>query len=141
VGASCEWRQGALVIPLFNGKFWDLVSQCGLVAGLTGTANEQAAGLGRPIVSFPTRGTQYTRAFGRSQQHLLGGALAFLEAGPGAAAAKGLEILRSPELGARMGAAGHERVERGQAAKDIVGEILRLLGEPAPATRTPPLVR
>lgn len=43
--------------------------------GLAGTANEQMVGYGIPVVSFVTKGKQYTWRFAEAQQRLLGLAL------------------------------------------------------------------
>lgn len=52
----------------------------------SGTAAEQVAGYGVPLVSFPTSGPQYTLAFARRQQRLLGEALLLVKAHPPAIA-------------------------------------------------------
>ena len=47
----------------------------GLMQLMPGTANEQAAGLGIPVVGFATAGPQYVAGFAARQQRLLGAAL------------------------------------------------------------------
>lgn len=58
--------------------FKPLLEQASAVVGLAGTANEQAVGLGVPLISFAGTGQQYTWAFGEAQQRLLGPGLSFL---------------------------------------------------------------
>jgi uncharacterized protein (TIGR03492 family) len=49
---------------------------CGtVVIGMAGTAHEQAAAMGRPVVGFPGQGAQFGPQFLRLQQRLLGDAL------------------------------------------------------------------
>ncbi|MGV3524159.1 MAG: lipid-A-disaccharide synthase-related protein [Candidatus Sericytochromatia bacterium] len=55
-----------------------VLAQAAAAVGLAGTANEQAVGLGVPVISFATPGLQYTWAFGEAQQRLLGAGLCFL---------------------------------------------------------------
>jgi uncharacterized protein (TIGR03492 family) len=47
--------------------------------GTSGTGNEQAVGLGKPVVSFATQGPQYTRNFAKAQARLLGAGLVFVD--------------------------------------------------------------
>jgi uncharacterized protein (TIGR03492 family) len=52
--------------------FADILQQCDLVAGMAGTAIEQAVGLGKPIIQIPTTGPQFTYPFAEAQMRLLG---------------------------------------------------------------------
>ncbi len=52
--------------------FADILQQCDLVAGMAGTAIEQAVGLGKPIIQIPGAGPQFTYAFAEAQMRLLG---------------------------------------------------------------------
>jgi uncharacterized protein (TIGR03492 family) len=52
--------------------FADILHQCDLVAGMAGTAIEQAVGLGKPIIQIPSAGPQFTYVFAESQMRLLG---------------------------------------------------------------------
>ncbi|MCS7031378.1 MAG: lipid-A-disaccharide synthase-related protein [Gloeomargarita sp. SKYG116] len=63
---------------------------------LAGTATEQLAGLGKPVVSFPGQGPQYTRHFARYQQRLLGPSLRLVDR-PEAVGPALQEILSSPD--------------------------------------------
>jgi uncharacterized protein (TIGR03492 family) len=52
--------------------FGDILQQCDLVAGMAGTAIEQAVGLGKPIIQIPSAGPQFTYVFAEAQMRLLG---------------------------------------------------------------------
>ncbi len=52
--------------------FADILHQCDLVAGMAGTAIEQAVGLGKPIIQIPGAGPQFTYTFAEAQMRLLG---------------------------------------------------------------------
>ncbi|RIH82797.1 hypothetical protein Mlute_02386 [Meiothermus luteus] len=53
-----------------------------VAVGTAGTANEQAAGMGLPVVAFPTPGPQYIYPNALRQSRLLGKALRLVEAHP-----------------------------------------------------------
>jgi uncharacterized protein (TIGR03492 family) len=55
--------------------FGDILHQCDLVAGMAGTAIEQAVGLGKPIIQIPGAGPQFTYAFAEAQMRLLGSSI------------------------------------------------------------------
>jgi uncharacterized protein (TIGR03492 family) len=97
-------------IPILSNAFAALLHQATVILGTSGTGNEQAVGLGKPVVAFATKGPQYTLNFAQAQARLLGAGLTLLEnpsphelatairnANPQAARVAGLE---------RMGSAG-----------------------------------
>ncbi|WP_424951286.1 lipid-A-disaccharide synthase-related protein [Deinococcus sp.] len=96
----------------------------GLALGTAGTASEQAAGLGVPVVGFPTSGPQYTPGFARRQARLLGRALT-LTARDARAVAAALERLNL-QRGLHHAAAqdGRARIGEAGALKQIAAEIL-----------------
>ena len=99
-----------------------------VVVGLAGTANEQAAALGRPVVAFPGSGAQYTPRFMALQSRVLGEALVPTSS-PEAAAAAVLRLLGDPEERARRGEAGRHRMGPPGAAPRIAAWLReRLLG-------------
>lgn len=117
------WRTGDNVY-LVTGRFAEVLGSAQLVLATAGTATEQAAALGRPIVAFPVP-PLYTPAFLANQRRLLGEALTLCEADP-APLARTLRALwddrgryeTASEAGKlRMGGAG------GSAA--IAADILR----------------
>ena len=108
---------------LLTRDFGSAVRRATVVIGLAGTANEQAAALGTPVVAFAPRGAvQYTRAFMRLQQRLLGAALV-----PAAdwerAAEMTIRLLRDAGERARHGAVGRERMGPPGAVPAIVAEV------------------
>lgn len=76
--APSESEHGAEVWWL-EGRFADVLASARAVLGTTGTAQEQAAGLGLPVVSFAVP-PHLGHAFLRNQQRLLGPALRLVEA-------------------------------------------------------------
>jgi len=90
-------------------NFADAARRATVVLGMSGTANEQAAGLGKPVVAFPGPGPQFTRRFLESQARLLGDALVPTHS-PHEAAQTVLRLLADPQERTRRGRIGQERM-------------------------------
>lgn len=119
--------KGSTRILCVQGMFGDVLNVAHVVIGLSGTGNEQAAGMGKPVVAFAGEGVQFTKGFAADQKRLLGEALSLVEGGPEAVAAEVERIAGDPELHARMAACGRERMGPPGAAKRITAEIVRLV--------------
>ncbi len=89
----------------------------------SGTAAEQAAGYGVPLVGFPTSGPQYTPAFARRQQRLLGEALLLVEAHPQAIAEGVQRWLADSSLRQAVQVAGKAAMGEPGAAQRIALDI------------------
>lgn len=67
--------QGAnltIEVACHSDAFADLLHQSNLVIGMTGTAIEQAVGLGKPVITIPGEGPSFTYRFAEAQTRLLG---------------------------------------------------------------------
>ncbi|MGH2373987.1 MAG: lipid-A-disaccharide synthase-related protein [bacterium] len=106
--------------------FADAVERATIVLGLAGTANEQAAGMGRPVVSFPGPGPQYGPAFLRDQHRLLGDALVPTSSWQEAVLAA-VRLLRSPEERERRGAVGRARMGSAGGAQRIADALVEMI--------------
>ncbi|HEY8417953.1 MAG TPA: lipid-A-disaccharide synthase-related protein [Limnochordales bacterium] len=118
-------KQGAR-LRLTRGVFGDVLCAADVVIGLAGTANEQAAGLGKPVVAFPGPGVQFGPRFLRAQKRLLGDALAVVPPDPHAVAAEAAAILQDESRRAHMGAVGRGRMGPPGAARRMAADIVRL---------------
>lgn len=107
--------------------FADVIYGSDLVIGLSGTGNEQAAGLGKPIVAFPGRGAQYNRRFARAQKELLDGALALVARDPKKIAEEVWEILTDQSRYNYMSQAGRLRMGEAGAIPKISQDLIQLL--------------
>lgn len=90
----------------------------------SGTAAEQAAGLGVPVVGFPTGGPQYTAAFAAAQRRLLGDALTLVDAEPQAVATALRRAWADDDLRARAARAGERAMGRPGAAERIAQHMM-----------------
>ena len=98
-------RIGALLRPSALGGAGAL-----LALGQAGTANEQAAGAGVPIVAFEPGGAHRTGWYRMRQQRLLGDALLVVEKDEGRALAELRRLLDDEPRRRHMGVIGRERM-------------------------------
>jgi uncharacterized protein (TIGR03492 family) len=80
-GVVAAHRSGGVRVWWVRGRFADVLASAQAVVGTAGTAQEQAAGLGLPVVSFPLP-PAYRPEYLRNQHRLLGGALRIVESDP-----------------------------------------------------------
>lgn len=115
--------------------FADLVNAVELVFGQAGTANEQAAGLGRPVIAAAEPGEaapERMHWYRMRQKRLLGDALLVLAAEPGAFARGVLALLDDPDRMARMAATGRQRMGAPGGADAIAQAALELVAAQQP---------
>lgn len=98
-----------------------------VVLGTAGTANEQAAGLGIPVVSFPTYGPQFTELFATAQKRLLGDAVFLVQADPIQLAQMVRQVSNDKMLRSAAARAGDEHIGKSGAAKKIARDIFTSL--------------
>jgi uncharacterized protein (TIGR03492 family) len=110
-----------------QGRFADVLQASQAVIGHSGTANEQAVGLGKPVVTFVGRGPQFTRKFVRTQKKLLGDSISVVESGPETVAKELLAILRDDARRARMAGIGRERMGEPGAVQRITAAIISII--------------
>ena len=124
--------RGAATV-LLTTDFSGGVRDADVVVSLAGTASEQAAGMGRPVVAFPGAGTQFTPAFLAAQQRLLGDALV-AASGWTDAAADVRRLLGDPDERLRRSAAGRLRMGPPGAVARIARSILEQVDATPPST-------
>ena len=90
--------------------------------GTSGTGNEQAVGLGKPVIAFATKGPQYTKNFAQAQARLLGAGLHLIKNPSTQALAQA--IRQADPASARV--VGLERMGGSGGAKRIAEHILEL---------------
>lgn len=115
----------------WTGALAALLHACRLVVGQAGTANEQAAALGLPVVTLEADGVERRVAGGAGwyrmrQRRLLGEALVTAPAEPYAAAEVVAGILADRSQYERMRAAGRERMGAPGGATAIAQAILEI---------------
>ncbi|HHW09657.1 MAG TPA: hypothetical protein GXX29_06755 [Firmicutes bacterium] len=124
-------QNGAEVLVV-SGRFGDVLALSTVVIGMSGTGNEQAAGLGIPVVAPTGAGPQFTAAFAEDQHRLLGEALLIVREGPAAVAAAVKTLLRDVERRRRMGDCGRERMGPPGAAERMAKRLDTLMQNRGP---------
>lgn len=118
---------GKVSVRLEKGAFSAILHVARVAIGTAGTANEQAAGLGIPVVGFPTPGPQYTRAFAERQKRLLGDALHLVAADPESIAEAAQRLVKPGEARKRASSAARERLWPKGALPRIACELKEAL--------------
>lgn len=143
-------REG-LRLRLRWGRFSDVLNDCDLVLSMTGTAAEQAVGLGLPVLQLAGRGPQFTTGFAEAQRRLLGPGLFCAPGTAGARAtlqatadltARLLARLARPEEARRWRAElariGEQRIGTAGGSRRMAAAIMELIQpRPSPADAGP----
>ena len=65
-------KTATVEVICYADAFADILQQSSLVIAMTGTAIEQAVGLGKPVITIPGNGPSFTYRFAEAQNRLLG---------------------------------------------------------------------
>lgn len=144
-----ELRRGPLRLRLHRGRFAAVVQQSDLLLSMTGTAAEQAVGLGKPVLQLPGFGPQFTPGFAEAQRRLLGPSLFCAEGEPGSPTnlrASGEligHLLMQGDLGELCRRNGLERIGNGGGTARMAEQITSLLPPrgPSPALTSSPAIQ
>jgi uncharacterized protein (TIGR03492 family) len=116
-GVIARGHDGDLEVLAVSGAFGDVLRASTIVLGQAGTGNEQAAGLGRPVIAWAENSTGRTGWYRMRQQRLLGDALLVLPRQDQEYAAGIVALLDDPQRMNGMARLGKERMgEPGGAA-------------------------
>lgn len=130
-GVSAAWRKGETRVMWVKGRFPAVLAAADAVIGTAGTANEQAVGLGLPVVAFPVP-PFYGHAYMRNQKRLLEGALLTTEPVPERIAAMLRLALDDEGLRERARRTGEQRMG-GPGASDALAADIAVWLEGLPA--------
>ena len=114
-------------VPMLEPGFAALLHAASVVLGTSGTGNEQAVGLGKPVIGFPTTGPQYLESFAKAQKRLLGAGLTLSTPNPEALARAVRAVHQDSDHQEQVRKAGLERMGLPGGAKRIALEILSAL--------------
>jgi uncharacterized protein (TIGR03492 family) len=116
-------KERGVELLISSARFGSVIGEADLVIGLSGTGNEQAAGLGKPVVGFWGAGPQITRKFMVAQKRLLGDSLILLPPDPPLIAHGIIEVLEDGDLRKRIGDNGELRMGGRGSIASIATEI------------------
>lgn len=137
--------RGVQRLQLHWGRFPAVLRASDLVVSMTGTAAEQAVGLGKPVLQMEGEGPQFTAGFAEAQRRLLGPGL-LCAAGRGAdhlqasadLAAMALDRLADSSLGpawrAELADVGRQRIGPPGGTGRMAAAIMELLSSLPPRT-------
>lgn len=109
------------VLRAWTGPLGAMLRRAALVLGQAGTANEAAAAMGIPVVSFARSPGKRTPWYRMRQIGLLGEAMFVANGDPKHAAFEVLDLLHDAQRRERMGRIGRERMGEPGAAQVIAG--------------------
>ncbi len=114
---------GRVTINLTTGSLGAVIEECEIVLGQGGTANLQAIGLGKPVVSFHAEGSTARRM--RRNEALAGDSRIFVPRDPAAISAALARLLADDADRLRRGAIGRERMGPPGAIAAIIDELAK----------------
>ncbi len=120
-------HSSGIEVPIFEHGFAALLQAARVVLGTSGTGNEQAVGLGKPVIGFPTTGPQYLEGFAKAQKRLLGLGLTLIQPDPEILARAVQAAHQDQAFRAQVAQAGLERMGLPGGAKRIALEVLSAL--------------
>lgn len=126
-GAEGWLRGPGAEVMLVRGRLGDVIARSALVVGQAGTANEQAVGMGKPVISFDSDGRKKAGWYRARQKGLLGDALAVVDRSPAALAREVTAVLDDRALFRRMEEAGYDRMGPPGASEKIAAHIVENL--------------
>lgn len=141
-GTITRLRRGPLRLELVWGRFAAVVQHSDLVLSMTGTAAEQAVGLGKPVLQLVGSGPQFTDNFAEAQRRLLGPSVFCAVGRSGSAEQREAtarllahllgELQRDGALAERWHRNGLERIGAGGGTARIADAVVNALGPAAP---------
>ncbi len=120
---SPAWHKGGAVVHVVAGRFEEALGWAGAAIGTSGTAHEQAAGRGVPVIAFPC-GPSYRPSFLARQRRLLGDAVEVVAADGGAVADAVRALIARPAERERRAQAGRDRMGRAGGGRRIAADLL-----------------
>jgi uncharacterized protein (TIGR03492 family) len=114
-------------VSVATGAYATLVAGARAALSTSGTAAEQCAGLGIPIVGFATPGPQYRETFARAQRRALGDALTLTSSAPEEVAVAVRRALHDVEARERAKVAGRRAMGVPGGADRVARDIARRL--------------
>jgi uncharacterized protein (TIGR03492 family) len=118
-------------IVLVRGKFGDILRCSRIIIGQAGTGNEQAVGLGKPVVTFDSGGKEKMGWYRLRQKGLLGDAISVVKRDGRSIAEEALSILKDENRYEAMAREGRERMGSPGAAGKMASLMQDLLSKPS----------
>lgn len=121
------WGETQSTLKLSVGKFAEYAQRADCAIALAGTATEQFVGLGKPVITLPGAGPQFTPAFAEAQTRLLGGSVQCV-AHPQQVGDALYRLLNNPDGLRTIAENGRRRMGEPGAAQRIAWKLVEGLG-------------
>jgi uncharacterized protein (TIGR03492 family) len=121
-----EYKNARLILS--QHAYNDCLQLADMAIAMAGTATEQFVGLGKPAITFPGIGPQFTYAFAEAQTRLLGPSLILVEQ-PSQVADAVQSLLRDPDRLQLIAENGLRRMGKPGAARRIAACLLERLSQ------------
>ncbi|QDZ39102.1 hypothetical protein FRE64_03615 [Euhalothece natronophila Z-M001] len=113
-----EFQKGVTRLLLTQTAYHSCLLSADLAVAMAGTATEQFVGLGKPVITFPGEGPQYTPAFAEAQTRLLGASVILVKK-PSQAATVLHELFSDPDRLQLIADNGKRRMGEAGASSQI----------------------
>lgn len=120
---KCEIR-----VRITRSCFGDVLHRSNIIIGQAGTGNEQAVGMGKPVVTFDSEGKEEMGWYRKRQKGLLGDSISVVSRDGGIIAEEACALLKDNERYEKMKNIGFERMGPKGASEKIVSYLLESLG-------------
>ncbi|MFB2834301.1 lipid-A-disaccharide synthase-related protein [Floridanema evergladense] len=121
------YSQGKYQLILTQKAFADCLQAADFAIAMAGTATEQFVGLGKPAITIPGKGPQFTYAFAEAQNRLLGPSILLVET-PKLVAQTLKYLLNDPDRLQLIAANGLRRMGKPGASRRIAQCLIEKLG-------------
>jgi uncharacterized protein (TIGR03492 family) len=128
-GSFSEFRKDGIRVVVVKNKFGDVLSRSHIIVGQAGTGNEQAVGMGKPVVTFESSGKEKMAWYRRRQKGLLGDSISVVQRDKLRIAEEVYAIMNDRERYESMRKIGYERMGPKGAASKIATYIMERLAE------------
>ena len=113
---------------LTQNAYQECLTLADIAIAMAGTATEQFVGLGKPVITMPGEGPQFTYAFAEAQTRLLGCSVILVEQ-PEQVGEKIKDILNNPQQMQRITVNGKQRMGNSGAAFRIAQHLTEILSK------------
>lgn len=122
------FTRGRAMLRLVSHAYAACLQAADIAIAMAGTATEQFVGLGKPAITLPGQGPQFTPAFAEAQTRLLGPSISLVES-PDQVGCEMQRILQDPDRLQLIQDNGYRRMGAPGAALRIAQRLLSELGE------------
>ena len=123
--SAAQWYQkGKALLVVSQHGFADCLHQSDCAIAMAGTATEQFVGLGKPAITLPGKGPQFTPKFAEAQTRLLGRSVILVQH-PAQVAEALQSVLRNPEQLEDIAENGRRRMGEPGAAQRIATYLMQ----------------